>query len=108
MIIGRVFPFPTATTVLLTLASLAGPWFCNSPRAAAAVKKDVAVTLKITDKVSGFTREAKKLVAADSNAFDFLRHTVALTYKTDVDGVPAPPPSVRDGRHAPLGARAVR
>jgi hypothetical protein len=39
----------------------------------------------ITDKASGFTLEAKKQVAADASAFDFLRHTVAVTYRTDVD-----------------------
>ena len=101
--------FPV-TAALLALASLCGP----SPRdsadgASAAVKKDITVTLKITDKASGFTLEAKKPVASDSNAFDVLRHTVAVTYKTDAGGGPAPPLSVGDGRHAPLsGARADR
>jgi len=51
-------------------------------------KKDSTVTLKITDKASGFKLEATKQVAADTRAFDFLRHTVAVTYKTDVDGAP--------------------
>ena len=51
--------------------------------ALAAPKKDLTLTLKITDKASGLTLEARKAVAADSNAFDALRHTVALTYRTD-------------------------
>ena len=76
------------TAVLLALASLAVPSLYNSPRAAAAVKKDIAVTLKISDKASGFKLEATKQVAADSSAFNFLRHTFAVTYKTDVDGGP--------------------
>ena len=75
-------------SLMLMLAILCSLWLSGSPRAAAAVKKDITVTLKITDKASGFKLEAKKAVAADSSAFDFLRHTVAVTYKTDVDGGP--------------------
>jgi hypothetical protein len=51
-------------------------------------KKDVTVTLKIADKTAGFSLEAKKLVAADTNAFDFVRHTVAVAYRTDAEGGP--------------------
>ncbi|HEX5271350.1 MAG TPA: hypothetical protein VFW33_12715 [Gemmataceae bacterium] len=46
-------------------------------------KKDVTVTLKIADKTAGLSLEAKKTVAHDSNAFDAVRHLVAITYKTD-------------------------
>jgi len=75
-----------ATAAFLALVSLGG----SSPpspggEARAAGKKDVAVTLKVSDKTAGFTLEAKKLVAADSNAFDFVRHTIAVTYRTDPD-----------------------
>jgi hypothetical protein len=77
-----------ATSVLLPLAAIFALSLCDSPNATAAPKKDITVTLKISDKASGFTLEAKKAVAADSSAFDFLRHTVAVTYKTDVDGGP--------------------
>src|ERR1700730_6126337 len=76
------------TAALLALASLCGPSPYTSAGAPVAVKKDITVTLKITDKASGFTLEAKKPVAADANAFDVLRHTVALTYKTDAAGGP--------------------
>ena len=71
------------TFFLLTLGSL-----CDTPAALAAAKKDITVTLKISDKASGFTLEAKKAVAADTSAFDYLRHTVAVTYKTEPDGGP--------------------
>jgi hypothetical protein len=56
--------------------------------ALAAPKKDLTLTLKITDKASGLTLEARKAVAADSNAFDALRHTIARTYRTDAAGAP--------------------
>jgi hypothetical protein len=46
-------------------------------------KKDVTMTLKIADKASGLSLEAKKTVAHDSNAFDAMRHVVSMTYKTD-------------------------
>jgi hypothetical protein len=48
----------------------------------------VTLTLRIADKTSGLTLEARELVAADSNAFDALRHTVTLTYRTDAAGAP--------------------
>jgi hypothetical protein len=51
-------------------------------------KKDVTVTLKIADKTSGLSLEAKKLVAHNSNAFDAVRHVVSMTYKTDLESGP--------------------
>src|SRR5690242_9309530 len=78
----------TTTAVLFVPAFFCTSWLGTFPEASAAVKKDITVTLKISDKASGFTLEAKKAVAADSSAFDFLRHTIAVTYKTDVDGGP--------------------
>jgi hypothetical protein len=68
---------------LLALTALAWP---PPPRAAAEGAfggNDVTVTLKISDKRSGLSLEAKKAVAGGANAFDVLRHTVAITYKTD-------------------------
>ena len=76
----------TVAPLVLTILCVLG--LCDTPKAGAAVKKDITVTLKITDKASDFTLEAKKQVTADSSAFDVLRHTVAVTYKTDVDGGP--------------------
>jgi hypothetical protein len=70
------------------LALLWPPTLDVAEQAAAAEKKDVTVTLKIIDKTSGLTLEAKKTVPRDSNAFDVLRHTVALAYKTDAEGGP--------------------
>jgi len=75
--------------VLLALACLC--WSSPPPSAGeafAAVKKDITVTLKIADKTSGFSLEAKKVVAADANAFDFVRHTVAVGYRTDAEAGP--------------------
>ncbi|HKI32529.1 MAG TPA: hypothetical protein VKA46_11720 [Gemmataceae bacterium] len=68
------------------MSCLCGPSPRDSAGAPAAVKKDSTVTLKITDKARGFTLEAMKPVATDTNAFDVLRHTVAVTYKTDAGG----------------------
>ena len=52
-------------------------------RAAPAVEKNVTVTLKISDKASGLTLEAKKAVARGTSAFDAARHVVAMGYRTD-------------------------
>jgi hypothetical protein len=80
--------FPV-TAALLALACLCGPSARDSADGApAAPRKDLTLTLRITDKASGLTLEAKKLVSADSNAFDALRHTVTLTYRTDAAGAP--------------------
>jgi hypothetical protein len=80
--------FPV-TAALLALAYLCGPSARDfADGAPAAPKKDVTLTLNITDKASGLTLEARKAVAADTNAFDALRHTVALTYRTDAGGAP--------------------
>jgi hypothetical protein len=64
---------------------LALVWLLPSPAAAedAAGKNGVTLTLKISDKKTGFTLEAKKAVPSGSNAFDVLRHTVAVTYRSD-------------------------
>ena len=83
---------PRAATCALIAVALLFTAGAPSPRAAgeaAAVdKKNVTVTLKISDKASGLTLEAKKSVARDSNAFDAVRHTVALAYRTEADGGP--------------------
>jgi hypothetical protein len=77
------------TATFLALACLCGPSAHHSADGApAAPKKDLTVTLKISDRASGFTLEAKKPVAADINAFDLIRHTVALKYRTDAGGAP--------------------
>jgi len=78
----------SATIVLLALACLCDPAPRNADGAPAVAKKDLTLTLKISDKANSFTLEAKKLVGADTNAFAVLRHTVALAYKTGNDGVP--------------------
>jgi hypothetical protein len=75
----------------LVVLALLVPAGVPSPRAtgeAAAFKKDVTMTLKVEDKTSGLTLEAKKAVPKDSNAFDAVRHTVAIAYKTDAEGGP--------------------
>jgi hypothetical protein len=63
------------TASLLAVAFLGAADRDSAAGAPAAPKKDLTVTLKITDKASGFNSEAKKLVAADTNPFDLLRHT---------------------------------
>jgi hypothetical protein len=73
--------------VTAALLALAAPGWAPTPPATAAKeaagKKDVTVTLKIADKTSGLSLEARKAVTGDSNAFDVMRHVVALTYRTD-------------------------
>jgi hypothetical protein len=62
-----------------------------SPRAAgggAVDKKDLTIKLKIEDKASGFTLAAKKAIPKGSNAFDAVRHTVAMVYQTDAAAGP--------------------
>jgi hypothetical protein len=77
------------TAALLALAFLCGPSARDSADGApSAPKKDLTLTLRITDKAGGLTLEAKKLVATDTNAIDALRHTVTLTYRTDAGGAP--------------------
>jgi hypothetical protein len=75
------------TSVTAVLLALFAPARLPTSDAAGAkdppAKKDVTVTLKIADKTSGLSLEAKKLVAHDSNAFDAMRHVVSMTYKTD-------------------------
>ena len=74
--------------IAVALLVLAG---APSPRAAgggAVDKKDITVTLKISDKASGLTLEAKKAVPKGSNAFDAVRHTVAMAYRTDPEAGP--------------------
>ena len=68
-----------ATCTLLSIALLVSAG-APSPRAAggAAVEKNLTVTLKISDKASGFTLEAKKAVPKGSSAFDAVRHVVAM------------------------------
>jgi hypothetical protein len=84
----RTARFPV-TAALFALACLCGPSARDSADGApAAPKKDLTLSLRITDKASGLTLEASKAVASDTNAFDALRHTVALTYRTDAAGAP--------------------
>ena len=47
-----------------------------------AVPPSVVLTLRINDKESGLSVEAKKSVPRGSNAFQVLRDTVAMKYKT--------------------------
>jgi hypothetical protein len=49
-----------------------------------AAGKDVALTLKISDR-GNLTLEAKKAIAADTNAFDATRHIVSIVYHTDAE-----------------------
>ncbi len=56
-------------------------------RELSAAGKDVALTLKITDR-GNFTLEAKKSVASDTNAFDATRHIVSIVYHTDAEAGP--------------------
>jgi hypothetical protein len=44
------------TALVLMVAVVCGPWLAGSPKAAAAVKQDITVTPKISDKASGFIR----------------------------------------------------
>jgi hypothetical protein len=68
----------------LVYAALALTW----PSAAAEQEKPrsgkvaITLTLKISDKPSGLTLEAKKLIPSGSNAFDVLRDIVKVKYKT--------------------------
>ncbi len=52
-----------------------------------AAGKDIALTLKITDR-GNFNLEAKKAVASDTNAFDATRHIVSIVYHTDAEAGP--------------------
>ena len=74
----------------LTLTALARPAAPHAGEAAggAGEKLDIALTLKVTDKTNGLSLEAKKFVSKDTNAFDALRHTVAVAYRTDAEGTP--------------------
>jgi hypothetical protein len=76
---GARFPVSAALLALAALACLAPP----GAAAEAAEKKAVTLTLKISDPMSGFSLEAHKIVPPDANAFDVLRHTVSVAYKTD-------------------------
>jgi hypothetical protein len=53
-------------------------------RELSAAGKDVALTLKITDR-GNFTLEAKKAVASDTNAFDATRPIVSIVYHTEAE-----------------------
>jgi hypothetical protein len=79
--------FPVAVS-LLALALLAWSPPPPSAKGALAGKKDVTITLKIVDKTADFSLEAKKLTAVNTNAFDFVRHTVAVAYRTDTEAGP--------------------
>jgi hypothetical protein len=52
-----------------------------------AAGKDIALTLKITDR-GNFTLEAKKAIATETNAFDATRHIVSIVYHTDAEAGP--------------------
>src|SRR4051794_7071498 len=74
---------------VITLAALAWPAAPHAGEAAEAGEKlDINLTLKVTDKTNGLSLEAKKWVSKDTNAFDALRHTVAVAYRTDAEGAP--------------------
>jgi hypothetical protein len=78
----------SVTAVLLALGAPGRLPTSDAARAKEPAKKDVTVTLKIADKTSGLSLEAKKLVAPNSNAFDAVRHVVSMTYKTDAESGP--------------------
>jgi hypothetical protein len=92
-----------AVCLLLALALLVTV-AAQSPQAGgAAVEKNVTTTLKINDKASGLTLEAKKAVAKGTSAFDAVRRVVAMAYRMDPEigpvvtslcGVSAPKSSV--------------
>jgi hypothetical protein len=65
-----------------------------------AAGKEVALTLKITDR-GNFTLEAKKAVATETNAFDATRHIVSIVYHTDAEAGPVA--TSMCGIAAPLG-----
>jgi hypothetical protein len=73
---------------VVALAAAGRPAAPYTGGAAAVEKKDIVLTLKITDKANGLSLEAKKSVAKDSNAFDAVRHTVTMAYRTDSEGGP--------------------
>jgi hypothetical protein len=52
-----------------------------------AAGKDVALNLKISG-AGNFTREAKKAIAPETNAFDATHHIVSIVYHTDVETGP--------------------
>jgi hypothetical protein len=52
-----------------------------------AAGKEVALTLKITDR-GNFTLEAKKAIATETNAFDATRHILSIVYHTDAEAGP--------------------
>jgi hypothetical protein len=78
----------TCALVAVALLCTAGAPAPHAAGGGAAAEKTVTVTLKISDKFSGLTLEAKKAVAKDTNAFDFVRHTVTLAYRTEASGGP--------------------
>src|SRR4051812_45407061 len=76
------------SVALLALAGLCWPTSSPGGGAFAANKKEITVTVKIADKTAGFSLEARKVVAADANAFDVMRHMVAVAYRTDSEAGP--------------------
>jgi hypothetical protein len=74
----------------LALTALARPANPDAGEAAggASEKLDIALTLNVTDNTNGLSLEANKFVSKDTNAFDALRHTVAVAYRTDAEGTP--------------------
>ena len=77
-----------ATAALLAWACLGWPPPPPSAGETLAAKKDVTVTLKVADRAAGLTLEARRRVAADTNAFDCVRRTIAVAYRTDAEGGP--------------------
>ena len=72
---------------LLAILLFPGPVFSQVAGAAdankaAAASEQVVLTLRINDTKSGLTLDARRPVAKGSSAFEVLRETVAVKYKT--------------------------
>ena len=68
--------------VILLPGSAASQVASDADAGKAVATTPVVLTLRINDKESGLTVEAKKSVPKGSNAFQVLRDTVAVKYKT--------------------------
>jgi Domain of unknown function (DUF4430) len=73
-LLAAVILWPASAASQVALDADAGKPVATTP--------SVVLTLKINDKESGLTVEAKKSVPKGSNAFQVLRDTVAVKYKT--------------------------
>jgi hypothetical protein len=79
---GLVIGFSFLVIVLIHVAFSSSSSAAADERDAKTEKKAVTLTLKITDKPSGLSVDAKKVVPMGSSAFDVLRDMVKVKYKT--------------------------